>query len=196
MGRSTPGAYEFRHELVDIETLNRRAFAGELELTAVSIHAYAHLTDKYVLCPCGASMGDRYGPMVVAPRQYKIEELCPLTIAVPGTLTTAYLALRLCLRKDFKHVVVPFDRIIDATLAGHYKNQPIDAGLIIHEGQLTYGDRGLQLGGRFGPMVVRANRPAATVGGQCFAPRFGAESDSRSQSAAEGKHSLRIGSPR
>jgi 1,4-dihydroxy-6-naphthoate synthase len=90
-------------------------------------------------------MGDRYGPMVVAPQQYKIEELCPLTIAVPGTLTTAYLALRLCLRKEFKHVVVPFDRIIDATLAGNYEGQPIDAGLIIHEGQLTYSDRGLKL---------------------------------------------------
>lgn len=144
-GKIDTGPYEFRHELVDIETLNRRAMAGELELTAVSIHAYAYLTDKYVLCPCGASMGDRYGPMVVAPRQLKIEELCPLTIAVPGTLTTAYLALRLCLKKDFKHVVVPFDRIIDATLAGHYENQPIDAGLIIHEGQLTYSARGLHL---------------------------------------------------
>ncbi len=144
-GKIDTGPYEFRHELVDIETLNRRAFAGELELTAVSIHAYAHLTDKYVLCPCGASMGDKYGPIVVAPRQYTIAELCPLTIAVPGTLTTAYLALRLCLRKDFKHVVVPFDQIIEAAASGRYKNQPIDAGLIIHEGQLTYGDRGLKL---------------------------------------------------
>ena len=77
------GAFEFRHELVDIETLNRRAFSGELELTAVSIHAYAHLTDKYVLCPCGASMGDKYGPMVVATKQYTIDQLRPLTIAVP-----------------------------------------------------------------------------------------------------------------
>ncbi len=139
------GPFEFRHELVDIETLNRRAFAGELELTAVSIHAYAYLTDKYVLCPCGASMGDRYGPMVVAKRQYSIDDLRPLTIAVPGKLTTAYLALRLCLGLDFKHVVVPFDRIIEATLAGEYKGQPIDAGLIIHEGQLTYGQSGLKL---------------------------------------------------
>src|SRR5262245_45998233 len=112
------GPYEFRHELVDIETLNRRAFAGELELSAVSIHAYAYLTHWYVLCPCGASMGDRYGPMVVAKRQYAVDELRELTIAVPGTLTTAYLALRLCLGADFHHVVVPFDRIIDAVLAG------------------------------------------------------------------------------
>jgi 1,4-dihydroxy-6-naphthoate synthase len=139
------GPYEFRHELVDIETLNRRAFSGELELTAVSIHAYAYLTDQYVLCPCGASMGDGYGPMVVATRQYTIDDLKPLTIAVPGTLTTAYLALRLCLGRDFKHVVVPFDRIIDAAVAGQYEGQPIDAGLIIHEGQLTYADRDLKL---------------------------------------------------
>jgi 1,4-dihydroxy-6-naphthoate synthase len=144
-GKIDTGRYEFRHELVDIETLNRRAFSGELELTAVSIHAYAHLTDKYVLCPCGASMGDRYGPMVVAPRQYSIDDLKPLTIAVPGTLTTAYLALRLCLGRDFKHVVVPFDQIIEAAVSGQYRGQPIDAGLIIHEGQLTYGQQNLKL---------------------------------------------------
>ncbi|MCC7085761.1 MAG: ABC transporter substrate-binding protein [Pirellulales bacterium] len=139
------GRFKFRHELVDIETLNRRAFAGELELTAVSIHAYAHLTDKYVLCPCGASMGDCYGPMVVATSQFTVEQLRPLTIAVPGTLTTAFLALRLCLGNDFRYVVVPFDRIIDAAVEGQYEGKPIDAGLIIHEGQLTYGDRNLKL---------------------------------------------------
>src|SRR5262249_50254006 len=144
-GKIDTGRYDFRHELVDIETLNRRAFSGELELTAVSIHAYAYLTDQYVLCPCGASMGDRYGPMVVAPKQFNIDNLNSLTIAVPGTLTTAFLALRLRLGREFKHVVVPFDRIIDAAVAGQYEGQPIDAGLIIHEGQLTYGDRGLKL---------------------------------------------------
>jgi 1,4-dihydroxy-6-naphthoate synthase len=144
-GKIDTGRYEFRHELVDIETLNRRAFAAELELTAVSLHAYAYLTDKYLLCPCGASMGDRYGPMVVAPRQYSLDELRGLTIAVPGTLTTAYLALRLCLGRDFRHIVVPFDRIIDAALAGEWQGETIQAGLIIHEGQLTYADRGLQL---------------------------------------------------
>jgi 1,4-dihydroxy-6-naphthoate synthase len=123
-GKIDTGPFEFRHELVDIETLNRRAFRGELELTAVSIHAYAYLTDKYALCPCGASMGDRYGPMVVATKPYQIEELRPLTIAVPGTLTTAYLALRLCLGNDFKHVVVPFDKIIDAAVAGNNRSMP------------------------------------------------------------------------
>src|SRR6476646_12079098 len=91
------GPYRFEHELVDIETLNRRAFAGELELTALSLHAYAHLADKYMLCTCGASMGDNYGPMVVAREPRTIESLRGRTIAVPGTLTTAYLPLRLCL---------------------------------------------------------------------------------------------------
>lgn len=139
------GPFEFRHELVDIETLNRRAFEGELELTAVSLHAYAHLTDKYLLCPCGASMGEKYGPMVVAREEPSIEQLKNLTIAVPGTLTTAYLTLRMCLGLDFKHVVVPFDRIIEAVIAGEYEGEPVQAGLIIHEGQLTYADRDLKL---------------------------------------------------
>lgn len=139
------GAYEFRHELVDIETLNQRAFRGELELTAVSIHAYAHLTERYALCPCGASMGDRYGPMVVARTKQSLEELRGKTIAVPGRLTTAFLTLRLCLGRDFRFVLVPFDRILDAVESGEYRGQPIDAGLIIHEGQLTYGERRLEL---------------------------------------------------
>jgi 1,4-dihydroxy-6-naphthoate synthase len=139
------GPYDFEHELVDIETLNRRAFSGDLELTAVSLHAYAHLTDKYALCPCGASMGDGYGPMVIARHAYSSSDLRRMTIAVPGTLTTAYLALRLCLGLDFKHVVVPFDQIIAAVERGEHGGQAIDAGLIIHEGQLTYADRGLTL---------------------------------------------------
>ncbi len=144
-GKLDTGPYDFTHELVDIETLNRRAFSGELELTAVSLHAYAYLHETYLLCPCGASMGDGYGPMVVARGGATLDELKHKTIAVPGTLTTAYLALRLCLGVDFKHVVVPFDEIIAAVERGHYRDQPIDAGLIIHEGQLTYGDRGLAL---------------------------------------------------
>jgi 1,4-dihydroxy-6-naphthoate synthase len=139
------GDYQFDHELVDIETLNRRAFAGELELTAVSLHGYAYLTDIYMLCPCGASMGDGYGPMVVARDGMSLKELREKTIAVPGTLTTAYLSMRLCLGNDFRHVVVPFDQILDAVEAGSYEGQKIDAGLIIHEGQLTYGERRLKL---------------------------------------------------
>jgi len=139
------GGYRFEHELVDIETLNRRAFGGELELTAVSLHAYAHLSDRYVLCSCGASMGDRYGPMVVARGKRPLEELARGTIAVPGTLTTAYLVLRMCLGVDFDHVVVPFDQILDVVAAGHYEGRTIDAGLIIHEGQLTYAEQDLEL---------------------------------------------------
>jgi 1,4-dihydroxy-6-naphthoate synthase len=139
------GRYRFSHELVDIETLNQRALKGELELTAVSVHAYAFLSHRYVLCSCGASMGDRYGPMVVAKRSMTLDELGRSTIAVPGLRTTAYLALRLCLGVDFDHVLVPFDKILDAVSAGEYEGRRIDAGLIIHEGQLTYGDQQLQL---------------------------------------------------
>ena len=139
------GRYEFTHELVDIETLNRRAFNAELELTAVSIHAYAFLHDNYALCSCGASMGDGYGPMVVAREAMEIGDLTTKTIAVPGTLTSAFLALRLCLGKDFEHVVVPFDEIIQTVQRGERDGKRIDAGLIIHEGQLTYGDSDLKL---------------------------------------------------
>lgn len=139
------GRFDFEHELVDIETLNRRAFQGELELTAVSLHAYAYLTDRYLLCPCGASMGDRYGPMLVARRRGTLADYRRAHIAVPGTLTTAYLALRMCLGQEFREVVVPFDRILDAVEAGEFAGQAVDAGLIIHEGQLTYGDRKLEL---------------------------------------------------
>jgi 1,4-dihydroxy-6-naphthoate synthase len=144
------GNLRFEHELVDIETLNRRAFASELELTALSLHAYAHLADKYILCTCGASMGDNYGPMVVAREPRSIESLRGQTIAVPGTLTTAFLTLRMCLgshsrQVDFEHVVVPFDQILDVVVAGERDGKKIDAGLIIHEGQLTYQDQKLHL---------------------------------------------------
>jgi 1,4-dihydroxy-6-naphthoate synthase len=139
------GPYRFAHELVDIETLNRRAFAGELELTALSLHAYAYLAEKYILCTCGASMGDNYGPMVVARGPATIESLRGKTIAVPGTLTTAFLTLRMCLGNNFEHVVVPFDQILDVVATGKHGGQAIDAGLIIHEGQLTYGDQNLHL---------------------------------------------------
>jgi 1,4-dihydroxy-6-naphthoate synthase len=139
------GAYQFTHELVDIETLNQRAFSGELELTAISIHAYAFLHDKYAICSCGASMGEGYGPMVIARETCSVDDLKSKTIAVPGKLTSAFLGLRLCLGQDFDYVLVPFDEIIPAVQAGEYDGKSIDAGLIIHEGQLTYGDSDLQL---------------------------------------------------
>ena len=139
------GDYLFTHELVDIETLNRRAFEADLELTALSLHAYAHLADKYAICACGASMGDKYGPMVVARQKVSIEDCKNYTIAVPGTLTTAYLALRMCLGVDFNHVVVPFDEILNVVEAGSFEGEEVHAGLIIHEGQLTYGSQDLKL---------------------------------------------------
>lgn len=134
------GPLKFTHELQDIETLNRRAMKGELEVSAVSIHAYAHLLDKYALLPSGCSMGDKYGPMVVAKQQYTLDQLKTKKIAVPGTMTTAYLALRLCLGCDFAYDVVPFDQILAAVESGKY-----EAGLIIHEGQLTFQNQGLKL---------------------------------------------------
>lgn len=134
------GDLQFRHVLQDIETLNRRALRGELEVTAISIHAYASLLDKYALLPSGCSMGDRYGPMVVARRSLTIEQLKTARIAVPGTLTTAFLTLRLLLPDGFSFEVLPFDRILGAVAEGQF-----DAGLIIHEGQLTFQNQGLYL---------------------------------------------------
>jgi 1,4-dihydroxy-6-naphthoate synthase len=130
----------FVHQLEDIETLNRRALEGELEISAVSLHAYAHLADRYALLASGCSMGDRYGPKLVARRPWTLQELreSDTTIAIPGTLTTAYLALQLCLGRGVKTTVVPFDQIIPAVLDGR-----AEVGLIIHEGQLYYPDKGL-----------------------------------------------------
>ncbi len=138
-GKIDTGGLEFVHELQDIETLNRRALAGELEVTAVSIHAYAYLADKYLLLPHGASMGEGYGPRLVAREPLTAEQLRGRTVAVPGTLTSAYLALRL-FQPDVQTVVVSFDEIIEHVVAGQS-----DVGLLIHEGQLTYQEHGLHL---------------------------------------------------
>src|ERR1700745_2440041 len=114
------GNLQFVHELQDIETLNRRALRGELEVTAVSIHAYAHLLDKYALLPSGCSMGDRYGPMVVARQAMQPGDLKKAKLAVPGTLTTAFLTLRLLVPEGFSYEVVPFDQILGVVAAGKY----------------------------------------------------------------------------
>jgi 1,4-dihydroxy-6-naphthoate synthase len=132
------GELRFEHVLQDIETLNRRALREELDITAVSIHAYSYLQERYVLLPHGASMGEGYGPMVVAPEPYTLEDLRRVRIAVPGTMTTAFLGLRLAIG-PFRFTVLPFDRILDAVAKGQ-----VDGGLIIHEGQLTYQQLGLQ----------------------------------------------------
>jgi 1,4-dihydroxy-6-naphthoate synthase len=126
----------FRHVIEDIETLNRRAMNAELDVTAISIHAYSYVLDQYALLTSGASMGDNYGPLVISRGPMEVEELSRATIAVPGTMTTAYLALRLCVG-DPKIIVIPFDKIMDAV-----ERQEADAGLLIHEGQLTYSARG------------------------------------------------------
>jgi 1,4-dihydroxy-6-naphthoate synthase len=131
------GPYEFEHILRDIETLNRWALEKTLEVTALSVHAYAYVAKDYALLPHGASIGERYGPIVVATREIKSEELPSLKFAVPGEFTTAFLALKLCLGK-FDYEVVPFDKIFDAVREGK-----ADAGLIIHEGQLTFAQHGL-----------------------------------------------------
>jgi 1,4-dihydroxy-6-naphthoate synthase len=141
-GRIDTGGRCYVHELADIETLNRRALAGELEVTAVSIHAYAYLADRYALLAHGASIGDRYGPRIVARSPAPADPRSALagrTVAVPGELTTAFLGLRLY-QPSARHVVVPFDEIEDYVAAGR-----ADAGLLIHEGQLTFADKGLHL---------------------------------------------------
>jgi 5,8-dihydroxy-2-naphthoate synthase len=143
--------YRFEHRVEDIQTLNERALRGELHISAISIHAYAYVTDKYALLPCGASMGNGYGPVVIRKRRTSNvqrstpnneadarESLRSGTIAVPGKMTSALLALQLFLEK-FDYVVVPFDKIFDAVIRGR-----ADAGLIIHEGQLTYQQSGFE----------------------------------------------------
>ncbi|OFW13046.1 MAG: ABC transporter substrate-binding protein [Acidobacteria bacterium RIFCSPLOWO2_12_FULL_67_14] len=136
-GKVPTGGLEFAHLLADIETLNQAAFEGKYEVSAVSFHAYAHLTDKYLLLPHGSSMGDGYGPIVVA-RADGPSSLDGVTVAIPGTLTTAFLALRIY-DPGVQCVVMPFDRIQDAVRSGE-----VAAGLLIHEGQLTYQDEGLK----------------------------------------------------
>ena len=132
-----PG-YKFTHTLCDIETLNRGAMNEAFyDVTAISFHAYPYIQDKYALMGCGGSVGEGYGPMVVSRQKFSTDDLTRIRVAVPGTLTTAYLALKI-FNPEIETAVVPFDQIIPAILAGKY-----DAGLIIHEGQLTYGSSGL-----------------------------------------------------
>ena len=132
------GDIEFQHTLQDIQTLNEEARKGTYDVTAISFHAYAYVADKYALLPHGASIGDNYGPIVVAREELDPTELSNVTVAVPGTLTSAFLALRI-FNPDFKYEVVPFDQIIEAVTGGR-----CDAGLLIHEGQLFYQDLGLR----------------------------------------------------
>src|SRR5215471_10509031 len=132
------GELNYIHKLSDIETLNRKAMEGEYEVSAISFHAYAYMSDKYALLSCGASMGKNYGPIVVSAKPMSSKSLANnKVIAIPGTMTTAFLALRL-FEPDVQYKVVPFDEILDEVQKGNY-----DAGLLIHEGQLTYREMGL-----------------------------------------------------
>lgn len=137
-GKVETGDLAFEHVLRDIETLNGWAREGRLEVTAISAHAYPYVADRYLLTSCGASMGEGYGPVLVARSPLEPDQLAGRRIALPGRLTSATLALRLCL-PDFEAVYLPFDRILAAVAEGR-----VEAGLLIHEGQLTFGDLGLR----------------------------------------------------
>ena len=160
------GPYRFEHVLQDIQTLNDRATRGELEITAISIHAYPYVADKYYLTSCGSSMGDKYGPMVVAREPMTLEQLKDKRIAIPGKLTTAFLALQLCIGKAgeaFDYDVVHFDEI-----PARVRDGKADAGLIIHEGQLTYKSLGLHLVVDLGAWWHEKTDLPLPLGGNCI----------------------------
>jgi 1,4-dihydroxy-6-naphthoate synthase len=138
-GEVDPRRFEFEHVLRDIQTLNEWALDGKLEVTAISLAAYPLVQERYVLLPHGASMGSGYGPIVVAREGLSVDDLRGIELAIPGELTTAFLVLRMCIGSSFRYREVPFDRIIDEVTSGR-----VDAGLLIHEGQLTYGAEGLK----------------------------------------------------
>jgi 1,4-dihydroxy-6-naphthoate synthase len=163
--------FRFEHILQDIQTLNERATRGELDISAISIHAYAYVSDKYALLPSGASMGDGYGPMLVAKQKLSRDEISRRKIAVPGTMTSAFLALQLWLQKpacEINHLIVPFDQIFHAVKTGK-----ADIGLIIHEGQLTYQKEGLQVCEDLGAWWGRENDGLPLpLGGNVIHKRF------------------------
>lgn len=165
--------YRFEHVLQDIQTLNQRAMKGELEITAISIHAYPYVADRYALTSCGSSMGDGYGPMVVTRTPMSLADLRGKTIAIPGKLTTAFLALQLCLGKAgeaFQTHVVEFDQI-----PAYVQGGKADAGLIIHEGQLTYEKLGLHLVVDLGVWWQKETGLPLPLGGNCIRKDLGLE---------------------
>ena len=166
------GGYEFVHVLEDIQSLNDRAERAELEITAISIHQYAYVAGDYALTSCGSSMGDGYGPMVVSRGPLRVDDLkSGVKIAIPGRRTTAHLALQLLLGKGaYDFDVVMFDRIIPAVAGGEY-----DAGLIIHEGQLTYGGAGLSCVVDLGEWWTRTRGLPLPLGGNCIRRDLGAQ---------------------
>ena len=167
------GRYRFQHVLQDIQTLNQRAMKGDLEITAISIHAYPYVADKYALTSCGSSMGDGYGPMIVAREPMTLADLRGKTIAIPGELTTAFLTLQLCLGKAgeaFKAVVVHFDQI-----PAYVRDGKADAGLLIHEGQLTFQTMGLHLLIDLGMWWHEKTGLPLPLGGNCIRKDLGRE---------------------
>ena len=168
-GKIDTGGLEYVHELQDIQSLNQRAMRGELEVSAVSMHAYAYLADRYALLPHGASMGDRYGPRLVSRTPARRADVAGKRIAVPGLLTTAYLALRLY-EPDFTPVPTPFDQIEDAVASG-----AVDLGLLIHEGQLTYQESGLHLVEDMGEWWFQDTGLPLPLGGNVVRKDLGAE---------------------
>lgn len=170
--RIETGAWRFQHVLRDIQTLNQMALRAELDITAISIHAYPLVARDYALTDCGSSMGDGYGPMVVAADPMDVDALRGRRIAIPGELTTAHLVLQLLLGpKTFQPIVVPFDRIID-TVA----ERSVDAGLIIHEGQLTYQKKSLRKVVDLGAWWKEHTSLPLPLGGNCIRRALGAES--------------------
>jgi 1,4-dihydroxy-6-naphthoate synthase len=171
------GGFAFEHILQDIQTLNERARRGELDITAISFHAYAYVSGQYALLPSGASMGDGYGPMLVAKEPFNREALAVRKIAVPGTMTSAFLALQLWLQRPaskLNFVVVPFDQIFQAVRSGQ-----AEAGLVIHEGQLTYQNEGLMCCQDLGEWWKRENDGLPLpLGGNVIHKRFSPETRS------------------
>lgn len=170
-GKLDTGPYRFEHVLQDIQTLNQRARNAELEITAISIHAYPYVADAYALTNCGASMGDKYGPMLITRHPAAISDLRGKKIAIPGKLTTAFLALQLCLGKAgeaFDYEVIMFDQI-----PGYVKEGKADGGLIIHEGQLTYKQMGLHCVVDLGQWWFEQTSLPLPLGGNCIRKDLG-----------------------
>jgi 1,4-dihydroxy-6-naphthoate synthase len=170
-GKVESGPFEFEHVLQDIQTLNERALNGELHVTAISIHAYPYVQERYALTSCGSSMGDGYGPLVVAREEHDPDWLRGKTVAVPGEMTSAFLTLNLMLGKgSFDHRVVMFDKILDEVAAGR-----ADAGLIIHEGQLTYSNQNLSAIVDLGKWWGERMGLPLPLGGNCIRRDLGAQ---------------------
>ena len=176
----------FTHTLCDIETLNQKAREDEgvYDVTAISFHAYPYIQDNYALMPCGGSVGDGYGPMIVATQGFSPSEVKHKKIAIPGTLTTAYLALRL-FAPGIETEVVPFDQIIPAIVEGKY-----EAGLIIHEGQLTYSKAGLQRIVDLGKWWLKITGLPLATGRKCHTAQSRAGADGKSYRRSAGQHSV------